>query len=84
MRALDQQPVKKAVRKSKKSWELMIPSSLKSALGSSVKKAVRKSKKSCEFSVPLWFQSHPHAGVQAPIRRRYGPTAPEKPETRMR
>jgi hypothetical protein len=41
-----QQPAKKAVRKSKKSWELTTPLWLKSAAGALAKKAERKSKKS--------------------------------------
>ncbi len=42
-----QQPAKNAERKSKKSWELVTPSALKSALAA--KKSVMNSKKSCEL-----------------------------------
>jgi hypothetical protein len=51
------QPVKKAVRKSKKSWELIMPSLLKSALGAAPKNAVRKSKKPCELALPSVLKS---------------------------
>ena len=50
-------PPKKAVRKSKKSCELISPSSLKSAVGSVSKNAARKSKKSYEFATPLQLKS---------------------------
>src|SRR5688572_26289892 len=49
-----QQPAKKQVRKSKKSWEFVTASRLKSAL--LAKKSVRKSKKSCELTQPMSFQ----------------------------
>ena len=57
-----QQPAKKHVMKSKKSWEFVAPEWLKSAFAA--KKSVRKSKKSCELSPPEVFQSHGHGCVQ--------------------
>src|SRR6185503_12802798 len=61
-----QQPAKNAVRKSKKSWELMTSSWLKSAPGAPAKKAVRKSKKSCELTRPSWLKSAGHGGGPPP------------------
>src|SRR5262245_25653754 len=54
---LVQHPAKNAATKSKKSWELMAPVWLKSALGRSEKNAARKSKKSWEFRAPLPLKS---------------------------
>src|SRR5690349_14165202 len=67
------QPVKKQVRKSKKSWLLVWPLMLKSAL--LLKKPVRKSKKSCELSTASWFQSQLQT-KQGERVRVTGPTAP--------
>ena len=52
-----QHAVKKATRKSKKSWELMTESWLTSAAGLAEKKAARKSKKSWELRSPSWLKS---------------------------
>jgi len=58
----NQQPVKKQAMKSKKSWLVVTPSLLKSAL--SLKKPVRKSKKSWLVSLPELSQSQPQGWVQ--------------------
>src|SRR5690349_9771053 len=57
----DQHPAKNTVRKSKKSWLLVAPSWLKSALPP--KNAVRKSKKSWLLRTPSAFQSAGHGGA---------------------
>ena len=62
VRSEDQQGAKKAERKSKKSWELVPPSLLKSALPA--KKEVRKSKKSWLVTEPSLFQSPGQAASQ--------------------
>jgi hypothetical protein len=62
-----QQPAKNAARKSKKSWELVMPSALKSA--SAEKKSVRKSKKSWESTFPEAFQSAGHSWPRIVLMR---------------
>src|SRR5262245_23532406 len=52
-----QQDPKNAVRKSKKSCELITPSRLKSAPGPALKNAVRKSKKSWLLTAPELLKS---------------------------
>jgi hypothetical protein len=74
-----QQPAKKAVRKSKKSWELICESLLKSDSGAWAKKAVRKSKKSWELRAPSALKSPGHSSPPAAttkVRRGVLPPAP--------
>jgi hypothetical protein len=71
---LHQQPLKNAVRKSKKSWELVAPEWLKSARGppAALKKSSRKSKKSVELRRPSVFQSARQVGHARHWARRPG------------
>src|SRR5687768_9315454 len=59
---MSQQPAKKAVRKSKKSWLLVTPWALKWAAELRLMNAVRKSKKSSELVRPSALKSAGHGG----------------------